>query len=69
MLIKSNNYKNLQNWLYNLLAKIENNPQYTVKEIKKDIAKVLGDIVGAETDVILAVVKEDVDNINDQKNA
>jgi hypothetical protein len=59
--------KHLQYWLYQILAKIEYNPEYSAKQIKKDIAGILGEVNGLSCDDVLVAVKEEVENFNEQQ--
>jgi hypothetical protein len=57
--------KNLQYWLYQLLERIEYNPEYSAKEIKKDIAGILADVSGIKRYQVLDTIKEEIANFND----
>jgi hypothetical protein len=61
-----NTEKQIQWELYQLLLHIEYNPEYTVKEIKKDIADILADVNGIKRYQVLDTVKEEVSNFNQE---
>jgi hypothetical protein len=59
-----NTEKQIQAELYQLLLHIEYNPEYTAKEIKKDIADILADVTGIKRYQVLDTIKEEVSNFN-----
>ena len=61
-----NTEKQIQSELYQLLLHIEYNPEYTAKEIKKDIADILADVTGIKRYQVLNTVKEEVSNFNQE---
>ena len=63
-----NQKKQNQFFLYSLLIKIETKPQITVNDIKSDIADFFGNMFNCKSDIILDVIKEDIENNNVIKN-
>lgn len=61
-----NTEKQIQWELYQLLLHIEYNPEYTAKQIKKDIADILADVTGIKRYQVLNTVKEEVSNFNQE---
>ena len=60
-----NTEKKIQLELYQLLAKIEYDPEYSAKQIKKDIADILADVSGIKRYQVLDTIKEEIENFND----
>ena len=61
-----NTEKQIQWELYQLLLHIEYNPEYTAKQIKKDIADILADVTGIKRYQVLNTAKEEVSNFNQE---
>ena len=60
-----NTEKKIQLELYQLLARIEYDPEYSAKQIKKDIADILADVSGIKRYQVLNTIKEEIENFND----